>query len=65
MMGMSGHISAGPIWACVRVDDYCDPSVAGTLTRVKTIETCVESVLATVSGRFAIAHRFFYFGEDD
>ena len=65
MMGMSGHISAGPIWACVKVDDCCDPSVAGTLTRVKTIETCIESDFTTEYVRSTIAGRFFCFGEDD
>jgi hypothetical protein len=58
-------VSAGPLRACVKVDDCCDPFSAGTLTRVKTIETCVESGFATEFERFAIAGRFFYFGEDD
>jgi hypothetical protein len=38
--------SVGPLRACVKVTDCCDPSSTGTLTRVKTIETCVESVLS-------------------
>jgi hypothetical protein len=42
-----------------------DPFSVGTLTRVKTIETCVESDFATECVRSAIAGRFFYFGEDD
>jgi hypothetical protein len=33
-MGMIGHYGAGPIWACVKVDDCCDPSSTGTLTHV-------------------------------
>jgi hypothetical protein len=37
-LGMSGHESAGPVWACVNVNDYCDPSSVGTLTHVKSIE---------------------------
>jgi hypothetical protein len=43
-MGMSGHVSASPLRACVKVDDSCDPFFAGTLTYVKTIEMCVESI---------------------
>jgi hypothetical protein len=34
-----------PLRACVKVANCCDPSSAGTLICVKTIETCVESVL--------------------
>jgi hypothetical protein len=26
------HASAGPLWACVKVVDCCDPSSADTLT---------------------------------
>jgi hypothetical protein len=48
-MGMSGHKSAGPSRACVKVVDCCDPSFAGILTRVKMIKTCVQSVFATAS----------------
>jgi hypothetical protein len=44
-MGMSGYESAGPLRACVKVANYCDPSFARTLTCVKMIEMCVESVL--------------------
>jgi hypothetical protein len=64
-MGMSGHKSAGPLRACVKFADCCDPSSVGTLTCVKMIETCVESAFTTVSKRYAIADHFFYFGEDD
>jgi hypothetical protein len=38
-----------------------DPSSVGTLTFVRTIETFVESHLATVSEQFAIADHFFFF----
>jgi hypothetical protein len=62
---MIGHVSASPLRACVKVANYCDPSSVSTLTYVKMIETCVESVFATVCMRFAIADRFFCFGEDD
>jgi hypothetical protein len=34
-----------PLRTCVKVADCCDPSSAGTLTFVRMIETCVESVL--------------------
>ncbi len=63
-LAMIGHFSAGLLWACVKVDYCCDPSSAGTLTCVKTIETCVESAFATVCVQSAIAGCFFYFGED-
>ena len=58
-------MSAGPLRTYVKIDDCCDPFSAGTLTHVRTIETCVESGFATESERFAIAGRFFCFGEDD
>jgi hypothetical protein len=38
-----------PLRACVKVVDCCDPSSAGTLTYVKSLETCVKSAFATVS----------------
>jgi hypothetical protein len=41
-----------------------DPSSAGTLTRVKTIETFVDNVFVTVSERFTIVGCFLCFGED-
>jgi hypothetical protein len=31
-MGMIGYFGTGPIWACVKVADYCDASSTGTLT---------------------------------
>jgi hypothetical protein len=37
------------------------PSSVGTLTHVKTIETCVESAFATVRVQSAIAGRFLFF----
>jgi hypothetical protein len=40
------------------------PFSVGTLTFVQTIETFVEK-LATVPEQFAVADRFFSFGEDD
>jgi hypothetical protein len=44
-MSMSGHASAGPLRACVKVTDYCDPSSAGTLTCVESLETFVSALL--------------------
>jgi hypothetical protein len=41
--GMSGHESAGPLRARVKVADYCGPSYVGTLTYVKSLETFCES----------------------
>jgi hypothetical protein len=38
-----------------------DPSSAGTLTFVRTIETFIESELVTVSEQFTIAGHFFFF----
>jgi hypothetical protein len=43
--GMSVYESVGPLRSYVKIADCCDPSSAGTLTYVKMIETCVESVL--------------------
>jgi hypothetical protein len=37
-----------PLRTCVKVVDYYDPSSAGTLTCVKSLETCVEITFATV-----------------
>jgi hypothetical protein len=37
-MGMSGHFNAGPLWACVKVDDCYDPSSAGTSIRYNSQE---------------------------
>jgi hypothetical protein len=37
-MSMSGHESVDPLWACVKVDDCCDPSSVGTLTHVKLLK---------------------------
>jgi hypothetical protein len=34
-----------PLRACVKVADCCDSSSTGTLTCVKSIVMCVESVL--------------------
>jgi hypothetical protein len=44
-MGMSGHVSVGPLRARVKVDDCYDSFFAGTLTFIKTLEMCIESVL--------------------
>jgi hypothetical protein len=45
----------------VKVADYYDLSSAGTLTCVKTIETCVEKAFATVCVRSAITGCFLLF----
>jgi hypothetical protein len=58
---MIGHASAGPLGACVKVTDCCDPFSTGILTYVKPLELCVESTFATVSERFAITVRLFLF----
>jgi hypothetical protein len=41
-----------------------DAFFAGTLTFIRTIETFVEIVFATVPERFAVVDCFFSFGED-
>jgi hypothetical protein len=38
-------VSAGPLRACAKVDDCCVPFSTGTLTYVKTLKMCVESIL--------------------
>jgi hypothetical protein len=44
-VGMSGHKSAGPLRACVKVADYSDPTSTGTLTCIKSLETFVSMLL--------------------
>jgi hypothetical protein len=44
-MGMSGHVSTGPLRIFVKVDDCCDPFFVGTLACIKMIKTIVESIL--------------------
>jgi hypothetical protein len=62
---LSGHESASPLRACVKIDDCYDPFSAGILTYVKMIETCVERVFfATERVVSAIADYLFCFGED-
>jgi hypothetical protein len=46
-MGMNGYFSVCPLWACVKVADYCDSSFVGTLTCIKTIEYVCECNFAT------------------
>jgi hypothetical protein len=60
-MGMSGHVSAAPLRACVKVDECCDSFSVGTLTCVKTLETCVKSIFATKCVRSAIVDHFLLF----
>jgi hypothetical protein len=55
---MSEYFNTGPLRAWVKNDDWCDPSSAGTLTRFKTIETCVESAFASVCVQSTIAGYF-------
>ncbi len=42
-MGMSGHMSVGPLRACVKVANCCDPFFVGTLTCVKTLVTMLRA----------------------
>jgi hypothetical protein len=45
--GMIGHFGAGPIWACLKVDDCCDPSSAGTLTHINSLENVCKRAFTT------------------
>jgi hypothetical protein len=47
--------------ACVKVAYYYDSRSASTLTCIKSLESCVESVFVTVFERFAIADYFLLF----
>jgi hypothetical protein len=58
---MSEYFGIGPLWIWVKNDDWFDQSSTGTLTHVKTIETCVESAFATVCVRSTIAGCFLLF----
>jgi hypothetical protein len=58
---MSEYFGTGPLWTWVKNNVWCDPSSTGTQTRVKTIETCVESIFATVCVQSAIAGCFLLF----
>jgi hypothetical protein len=62
---MIGHTSAGPLRACVKVTDYCDPSSAGILTHAKSLVTCVESVLPPCPNNSPEQIVVFCFGKDD
>jgi hypothetical protein len=44
---MIGHLGAGPIWACVKIDDCCDPSSTSTLAHIKSLKMSVEHAFAT------------------
>jgi hypothetical protein len=46
IMGLSGHFGAGPLWACMKVVDCCDPFFAGTLTHINSLEYVYECVFA-------------------
>jgi hypothetical protein len=54
-------VDIDPLWTWVKNDDWFDPSYASTLTRVKAIETCLESVFATTCVRSVIMGRFILF----
>ncbi len=58
---MSEYFGTGPLWTWVKNDEWCDLSSAGTLTRVKTMKTCVESASATVCVQSVIAGCFLLF----
>jgi hypothetical protein len=50
-----------PFRACVKAGDCYTPFSVDTLTCVKSLETCVESVFATIPKQFAIADCFLLF----
>jgi hypothetical protein len=46
---MSEHESASPLWVCVKIDDYYDPSSAGTMTHIKMLENICGRAFVTDS----------------
>jgi hypothetical protein len=58
---ISGYFDTDPLWTWVKNDDWFDPSFASMLTRVKMIETCVESAFTTICVQSAIAGCFLLF----
>jgi hypothetical protein len=58
---LSEYFDTDPLLIWVKNDDWFDPSSAGTLTHIKTIEMCVESTFATVYLQSAIADCFLLF----
>jgi hypothetical protein len=47
VMFLYGHFGAGPICACMKVDDCCDQSSIGILTHAKSIKCVHECIFAT------------------
>jgi hypothetical protein len=39
-----GHVSAGPLRTCVKVDNSCDSFFIGTLTCIKSIVTVLRAI---------------------
>jgi hypothetical protein len=71
-MAHEGNVSEKPMTGMQSVQKYhwsirdlFYPSSAGTLIRVKSLETMYECACATVTERFIVAGCFFSFGEDD
>jgi hypothetical protein len=58
---MNEYFGTGPLWTWVKNDNWFDPSSTGMLTRVNTIETCVENTFAIVCVQSAIAGCFLLF----
>jgi hypothetical protein len=48
-MDMGGHVSAGHLRVCVKVDDYCDLFSASTLSCIKLIVIVLRATLPPYS----------------
>jgi hypothetical protein len=71
-MAHEGNVSEKPIMGMQWVRKYHWPmrdlfysSSVGTLICIKLLEMMCECACATIPKRFALAYRFFSFGEDD
>jgi hypothetical protein len=58
---MSEYFGTCSLWTWVKNDDWFDQSSVGILTRVKIIETCIESDFATVCVQSTIVGCFLLF----
>jgi hypothetical protein len=45
LMGMIGYFGTGPLWVCVKVDDYCEPSSIGILTTLNRKKGMLSALL--------------------
>jgi hypothetical protein len=64
-MGMSGHVSVGPLWACVKVNDCLIYFLQVHQLALKMKEAFAESAFATEHVWSAVADFFFCFSENN